>query len=209
VPVATSSATATITSTATAVNTWTQTPVDTSTHTSTATNTVQNTATHTSTNTAVNTFTYTATYSNTVGLTPTWTFTPTATGTFIATSTATINPVNTLYPTATITVNKKPEILETLAYPNPDYNIDNTGINISFKLTGTAESVEFRLFTVSYRLIRDVSFAPGQVKGNLKAGINVITIPPAYFKGLAAGSYYYVLRGNKIFSKIKTIIIIR
>ena len=130
------------------------------------------------------------------------------------TSADTATPLNTLTPTATKTQGGEFEIQDPVAYPNPDNVINNTGVNIRFKLTVTATKIKFRLFTVSYRHIREESFTAGQVSGGLTTGTNVITIPPKYFTGLAAGTYYYMLSGedgsgNKTSSGLKIIIIIR
>jgi beta-glucanase (GH16 family) len=193
-------------------------PKNTDTNTPTFTNTSSPTAsmsaTQVWTNTAVNTFTFTAAPSNTASFTSTRTFTPAATRTFTVTSTATTFSANTHTPTATKTQNGKLEIKDLVAYPNPNTNIDNTGINISFKLSGNATKIKFRLFTAGHRFIREVSFTADQVTGSLTTGSNIIIIPPKYFKGIAAGTYYYVLNvedgyGNKTSSGLKIIIVIR
>jgi beta-glucanase (GH16 family) len=178
----------------------------------TETQTASMSATRTWTNTAVNTFT--ATPSNTVSSTATGTFTPAATRTFTATGIVTTIPVNTPVPTATKIQNEKLEIQNTVAYPNPYKETESTGIYISFNLAGSAVNIKFRLYTAGYRFIREASFTAGQVKGNLTTGTNVISIAPDYFKGLAAGAYYYVLSawdgsGNRASSGLKTIIILR
>jgi chitinase len=235
-PAATSTATATGTNTATVANAMTRTETAMPTCSPTTTTTVQNTATRadtataspgesftytpgttasetatrTWTNTTENTFTFTATPSNTVQFASTVTFTPTAANAFTVTSTTT-TPVNTPTPTAT-TLEGKLEILDPVAYPNPYNDIDNTGMNIRFKLSGTAIRIKFRFFTRGFRLIREALFTAGQESA--AAGISVIAVPPNYFSGLAAGTYYYVLTaeddsGNKTSPVIKTIIIIR
>jgi hypothetical protein len=101
-----------------------------------------------------------------------------------------------------------------LAYPNPNSEIDSAGMNVSFKLAGSATNIKFRLFTVACRFIREAAFTPDQVKGNLTEGINIITISPGYFIGLANGIYYYILKagdagGNTTSSVVKAIIIVK
>ena len=196
----------TSTRTATATGTLTQT------FTCTPSATASVTATRTWTNTVVNTSIFTATATNTVQPASTGTFT--ATQTFTVTSVDTATPVNTPTPAAVKTPDGKPGILDPVAYPNPYSGADNTGLNIRFKMAGTAAKIKFRLFTVSYRHIREESFTAGRVNGGLTSGVNVITILPEYFRGLAAGTYYYMLSaedggGNKISSGLNTIIIMR
>jgi hypothetical protein len=228
----------TFTATNTAVNTiiLTATPSNIATATSSLTpmltyspsSTASVSATRTWTTTAVNTSVPTATPSGTASATPRNTLTRTATvavtltvlltatpsNTATATSQDTTTPVNTPIPTATKTQDGKLVILDPVAYPNPNTDIDNTGVNIRFKLSGTSVKIKFRLFTAAYRRIREASFTAGQVNGGLTTGVNVITIPQNYVKGLAAGTYYYVLsaedgKGNKISSALKIIIILR
>jgi len=235
----TATETKTATSTVTVTNTMTQTAVNTQTCSPTTTNTAQNSATRTPTavgsptalltsmptatasmtatltwtNTLVNTFTFTATPSNTVQFASTSTFTPDSTWTITATNTATTIPAATPTPTETKTQGGKLEILEPLAYPNPVSGIDNMGMYISFNLAVSAANIKFRLFTVACRFVREASFTPDRVKGNLAAGTNIITISPEYFKGLANGAYYYILTaeaagGSTASSVCKAIIII-
>ncbi len=203
-PTVTSSNTVILTATSTAT-------VSAATSTATATNTV--TVIYTKTQTAVNTPTCTPTKTNTAAFTSTRTSTPASTRTFTATRTSTTTPVNTPTTTVTKTQDGKLGIQDTVAYPNPISKMDNTGINVSFKLSAIATKLKFRQFTTGYRLIREVSFTAGEVNGGLDSGINVITVPAKYLKGLSAGTYYYVLsaedgRGNKTSSGLKIVIVL-
>jgi hypothetical protein len=122
-------------------------------------------------------------------------------------------PTLTLPPTP-VKPDGKFEIRDPLAYPNPNVHIDNSGMRIKFILTRDAEKVTFKLFTVAFRFVRQVEFSAGQAQGSLAAGDNEVAVYGEVFKGLAQGTYYYIMtaqdgNGRRANSVLKPVIIIR
>ncbi len=157
--------------------------------------------------TGTHTVTETPTAQNSPSFTPTFSFTSTAT----STSTRTVLPLNT--PTFTITpppsstVTAVPAASATATstvtvvlneglafvgtrpvycYPNP--SVKSSGITIGFRISGTAEKTELKLYTVSGRLIRKIT-----LNEKYGPGTNSFQVGPAVTSGLAAGTYYYCL----------------
>jgi hypothetical protein len=90
-------------------------------------------------------------------------------------------------------------------YPNP-FDPDRDDLHVVFNAASDSADVEFKLYTVSFRLIRNVSL------GGASAGtINDKIAGRNNFRGLSRGLYYYVLEFNttagKKFSKISEILI--
>ena len=212
--------------------TWTLTETPTNTVTFTYTNTQINTSTDTVTSTRTNTFTFTQTFTVTETMTAsqssTWTktmtntFTSTNTSTPTYSNTTTYTMINTQTPTFTqtsIIVNTAThtptvsEVLEfiklmpIIVYPNP-VNSSKDNMNIKFYITKNATKYSIKLYTTSFRLIKEI-----KDELNLKVGTNEIIIENKYMKYLAKGIYYYLLiiedeKGNKISSKIQKFIIL-
>ena len=202
----------TFTNTHTATDTFTPVP-PTSTFTNTATNTFTNSNTATNTNTATitntpppgstNTFTHTIT--NTFINTATNTFTsvpPTATHTFTVsytetavvftptyTFTATVTVVFTGTPTPVATEGKKAEIKDVDVYPVPFGKKGN--VYFEFTLTKSMNSVELKIYSSGYRLLKRVDVSSACVPGRKKSAIAA-----GEFVNLANGTYYFVLEGN-------------
>ncbi len=186
----------------------TETDTPTFTYTMTATGTMTITETFTASATETPSFSPTATVTATRTWTRTFTKTPTPAYTFTKTKTPNIVPTVTITPTITPThsVTMPQNDNEVLVYPNP-VNPDKSGITIWYNLKATAKTVRFRIFTNSYRLVREEAWAvrpsglnQGQVSGN-------------YLKELANGTYMYVLTygetGNESAFKIGVLVVIR
>jgi hypothetical protein len=110
------------------------------------------TNTQTATNTAIPTNSFTPTQTNT-GTQATATYT--ATNTMSVTLTSTAMQQNTQTPVATETEVDKLEIVQetpVITYPNPVID-KNTGINVKFKLTKSANKFKMRIYTAAYRLV--------------------------------------------------------
>ena len=141
--------------------------IPTATYTKTSTPVIP-TATYTKTNTVV---IPTATY--------TWTVIP-----FTATPSYTATPA----PTATATAIDTPAVFKVTAnipYPNP-YDPAGMDLSISITLNRSISSVEFRVFTIGFRLIRDVTISAG-----LPAGKGAVKVDSSLFTGLSNGIYYF------------------
>lgn len=216
--------TATFTATLTATSSVTATPVNTATETNSVT--PVDTATSTETPSQSPTPTASATSSPTVpgSQTPasTVTFTATATRTYTQTNTATFSrtpipgsPTPTYTPTSTATMATEAETLEfaddgeVITFPNPAK--DGEDVKARFSLTKRASKVTFKLYTASYRSIREEKFT-----ANFAAGENDVTLGwLKNFNSLSAGTYYYVLYAGdagsekSARSKIGKIIILR
>jgi len=101
-----------------------------------------------------------------------------------------------------------------IVYPNP--HSVATPIAIDFYLVKPAEKIWFRLYTTSGRLIREVYYTKNSpyISNNLIQGKNTITVGADNFKGLAQGTYYYVLvaedeTNRQVKSKIEKLLIIK
>ena len=184
------------------VVTATNTVIPTNTWTASATPTITATPTDVppgSTNTNTPTITMTHSVTSTRTATPTLTSTPSRTATATATRTGT--PVNT----ATYTPTPKPTdaaVVEiptqtpVIAYPNPPIIFGGdpsvpVDMHIVFGLTKKAYAAKFMLFSPSMRKIREVEFR--DTEAALEAGSAHVRVPADYLKGLAAGTYYYLI----------------
>ncbi len=177
------------TNTSTTISTNTPTNTFTITSTNTNTNTITNTSTLTSTQTPTTTATYTTTNTVTDSITPTASPTPTSTPTSSPTNTFTNAPTNTFTVTPTIT----PTSTFTLTpytgtdilishHPVPNPVRSNTA-NFNFVLGKNVDTVSFKIFTIAFRKIAQLT-VPGGVGSN-NASIDVSTY--------ANGVYYYVI----------------
>ncbi len=173
--------------------TFTQTPSETDyagspTFTCTATETSSTTCTYTSTmsctltKTAVNTFTATRTQSYTA----TRTATRTVTGTPTPQPSQSFTP--TITPTDAVPAAKEPVTVE-LVWPNP-VNPDISGLNIRLLLRAWSKEVTCSIYTVNYRLVRQISW------GSLPGGICLQTISHDNLKGMSNGIYYFVVKST-------------
>ncbi len=195
----------------------------TTTATRTLTNTPSNTATAVVTSTPTEVFTLTGTAMNTntpartATVTKTFTLTATATGTDTPQPAETVTLTLDATPTPAVTLTTTSgqlEIKNLLVYPNPNMDIDNSGIKIRFVLSRNAEKVIFKLFTVAFRSVRYAEFTSAEVRGSLTAGNNEVAIDGRVFKGLSQGMYYYIMsvedgQGTRVNSVLKPLIIIR
>jgi hypothetical protein len=103
-----------------------------------------------------------------------------------------------------------------LSYPNPANG--KTDVRIKFYVTKNAVSVQFKMYTPASRLIRNVE-VPANLFNNgltstIKAGDNTVTIPAESFKGLANGTYYYLIivkddTGSTARSKVDKMVLIK
>ncbi|MCE5301374.1 MAG: CIA30 family protein [Spirochaetia bacterium] len=181
--------TATATGTLTTVVTYTPTPTKTPSLIPTATSTP--TLTFTNTPTTVNTATFTLT--NTVIANTT---TLTITVTTGSTATSTLTPAITMTPTAAAALDVL-EIRNPIAFPNPA--IPSTGINIGFMPTQDCDVVTVSIYTVSMRLVRRIS--TGHAAAMVAAHRH---IDASEIRGLAAGTYYYVISGENSSGRAKS-----
>lgn len=167
----------------TPTNTFTLSPTitvsPTSTFTITPTLTITPTPTVTSTTTP--TFTPTNTPSNTLTVTPT--VTRTATPTATPSTTPTYTPYPCGYPGLTCTPTLNPsQILYTQApYPNPCRIGDQ--VNFLYGLSESVNQMTLKIFTVSFRKIKQVQCPTNAGNDSISLDIN----------GLSNGLYYYVL----------------
>jgi hypothetical protein len=141
----------------------------------------------------------------------TWVYTVSAAGTATfqdnATSAQYTSPLTAIYnssllaptvtPTPPVVTPTPGNVLEiptetpVIAFPNPWNSFMNPGITvmrIQFAITKPVESIMFKLYTASTRLVRQV-----EVKGHLDQGLQTIQIPGSLFDGLAEGGYFYVI----------------
>ncbi len=217
--------------------TMTQTPMDTPTYTVTITNTVtvtftqtpSQTATDTATLTYTPTLTYTATqtFTTTQPYTATQTFTSTKTYTatqpYTATQTFTITqsttPSYTLTATAnaTATAQSSPtmvptvegdQTLDVLIYPDPLLKGEDT-LNIRLVTAKQLKSVEMKIYTVSFRLIKDKLWEASSITGVYEFGMTA-----AEMGKLSNGMYYCIFigednNGKKTKSVITPFVILR
>jgi endoglucanase len=183
----------------------------------TPTDTVVPVFTATDTYTTVPTSSYTATQTKTATIIfPSNTFTFTQTFTTLPADTFTQTPSNS---PATVTATPTPvpvatgasfRIDDLLAVPNPVTGAQT--LKIRFNMTQKASVIKFRLYTVSFRLIK-YSEIKDSNKG-LDRGANIISIPGAILSGLSDGTYYYIisgkdLKGTEIRSKADKIIVLK
>lgn len=186
----------------TSVQTFTTTFSNTATYTHTIT--LSATITFTNTQTFTPLFSNTATYTFSITFSATYTFTPTITNTYTFTPTQTQTLIN--IPSDTPTPNYSKEnfkIVSEILFPNPVFSDE---LNLSFIATKNVKKVEIRIYSKSFRLIREYKYVRLWL-----AGIeNTIKIKDI---NLANGLYYYILIFNsfneeKIKSKIKEVVIL-
>ena len=192
----TTTASATFTAAETGTMTATTAYMLTETLTSTPSYTFTITVTKTITGTATGTVTATYSRTSTAVITTTWTAMPSYTATAAATITLTITsqatPSATLIYTAastpTAAESPVPESTpaEVIVYPDP-YDPEKGNLNIMYSLAEPESSVEFRLYTRGFRLIRQENLTAGI------AGIKTDNVPADVFDGLSNGIYIYVL----------------
>jgi photosystem II stability/assembly factor-like uncharacterized protein len=197
-----------LTKTQMTANTQTFTP------TITASGTVQFLATQTLTlsSTPTLTITYISTPAQTTNLLWSATYTPTQTTAFTVTLTQTIQPAFTASLTATVTpsrisspqvfatitpvtVNRSFGITDTLLYPNPVTD-PAAGFKVKIGINGTPVSVRMTIYSVSFRLIRDIKWFSGDIDAD-----NDISAPSGTLSGFANGIYYYELTAVDISGK--------
>ncbi|PKL92869.1 MAG: hypothetical protein CVV21_00570 [Candidatus Goldiibacteriota bacterium HGW-Goldbacteria-1] len=202
VPTNTSTYTATVPAN-TATQTATNIPNSTNTNTYTATHTATNTSTQTATNTYTKTYTNTATRTHTLTNTPvppTSTYTNTYTYTATQTYTHTPTPTSTLLPPDA----DKQQIKDVLVYPHP-YNPNDSMLRIRYTLTKKAKEVNLKVYSVSFRLVKEI-----KLSGEVYAGVKTAEIPASRLKTFACGTYYFVIRDDSgAASKTDKLIIIK
>ena len=182
--------------------------------TDTATPTVTRTNIFTATFTATLTFTPTASPTYTGTDMPTWTMTPTPTFTPAMTSTPaiTLQPTKTASPanTATRTYTQTPQPTPTLTIPpasaTPTWTETSvpmqddvypcpvnplvSGMSAVYTLETAADSVDFKVYSRAYRLVRNIPLS------GKAAGKNISPINSRNLKGLASGYYLYVIEAK-------------
>jgi hypothetical protein len=172
--------------------------------------TVTPTGTSTGTATSTDTLTFTSTATSTYTLTPTFSGTITATCTItVKTATPTFTPY--LSPTITMTPAQiqagNPGITDVKIWPNP-YNPDTGNINFGYALGQDSEETELRIYTASFRLIKEIAVADSDL-----AGSKTRTVDASNFSGLASGTYYILIEaeqsGREVKSQPAIIIILR
>ena len=126
--------------------------------------------------------------------TPTYTFTSTLT--VVLTSTVTPVPAE----------GKKAEIKDVDVYPVPYGKKGN--VYFEFTLTKSVSSVELKVYSSGYRLLKKVDVSSACVPGRKKSAV-----PAEEFKNFANGSYYFVLEGDSdegfVRSKTEKMIILK
>lgn len=82
------------------------------------------------------------------------------------------------------------EILEPLVFPNPFKPGSGNDAGFSFDLTQDAASLHIKIYTTGLRAVIAEDWAGGP------AGRTQRVIEGYRFSGLAAGVYYYMIKGN-------------
>ncbi len=189
-------------------------PTLTFTHTFTATNTNTITFTNTSTNTHAPTSTYTDTFTQTITPSKTFTFT----NTYTVTHTYTSAPANTFTPTytavftATVTAvneTEKFKIIETIFYPNPYNPEKQQPVYMMFTCNRQVKKLGYRIYTVSFRLIREEEY---DIPSPVNSGI--VGISAEKLNKLANGAYYVQVnavsvKGDSAKAKPRQLVILR
>jgi non-lysosomal glucosylceramidase len=199
----TSTPTFSATQTATPADTATNTPVNTASNTQTpnasGTNTPAATSTMTGippsvTVTATFTPTFTPTYTRTPSNTATCIITPTFTPSIPAGPTLTFTPTESVvFPTATATpYNDAANIAVSIEniYPCP-YSPNSGALNIGFKLTKAVRFYKVKIYSVSFRLIKELYFS-----GTGSGGEYTAPIPADVIRTMANGAYYAVVEAE-------------
>jgi subtilase family serine protease len=215
-PTDTNSATQTVTGSFTATMTITRTVTNTSTLTATGSYTPTFTATSTGTNTLTQTMSasFTPTFTKTVTLTITLSATGSATNTLTVTPTYTITLTFTVTPvfSPTATLTATPDggfaITGVLIYPDP-LMPEQAELYVHLDATRDPASVRIKIYTTSFRLIKDKTWTASSVTGHYD-----VSIAATELDNLAAGTYYYVLsaddgRGTMVKSRAGKFIILR
>ncbi|MCX8094566.1 MAG: M6 family metalloprotease domain-containing protein, partial [Candidatus Goldbacteria bacterium] len=212
----TSSATATVTATMTISRTMTGTISYTATNTMTLTNTQIITSSYTITLTMTDTPIVTVTFTRTATITATASFTTTQTYTAIRTltPTASITALNITSMTHTITFTSTPIIKKQLTindvviYPNP-YNLINDDLKIKFTATQNFNFIKIKIFTSSFRLIKQIVIEDVYFPGE-----NLLIINKKYLSQFSNGVYYFILYiknmdGEEVRSRPEILIILK
>jgi len=145
------------------------------------------TATPTGSETETATVTETRTVTSTRTVTATWTITKTVT------QTCTVTP----YLSPTITMTPVPNLSGTLqindvkVWPNA-YNPVVGDLNIGYTLTQPVDGIDLKLYTLSFRLIRQAKLSDGDTAGAKIKALNMSDL-----NTLANGLYYIVLAGKQ------------
>lgn len=119
-------------------------------------------------------------------------------------------PAATPTPTATPTeaqVFEIPPDEPVIIYPNPASS--KRDIYVQYDITQSAEEFSFKIYTVSFRLVREYRKEKG-----IPSGLNTETISKKYLEGLGKGTYYYIIslkgkEGFKAKSKIGKLVILQ
>lgn len=148
----------------------------------------------------VNSPTSTATVPSASTATNTNTFTHTPTATF----THTYTPTEIVTPAPTESMD--PKIEDLLVYPNP---YSGGKLKIRCTLTKKTQGISFRLYSASFRLLKEHKNTGAQMNGEV-----IVEVPEKDLKPLSNGTYYYVLTaetdaGSKIRSKADKFIIMK
>jgi glucuronoarabinoxylan endo-1,4-beta-xylanase len=182
-------------STPTFTLTYTETQTQSPSSTATASQTALPVLTYTPTMTLTTTFTSTpvasATRTPIITSTPTLTRTPVNTPSFTATGTA--------VRTATATITAAAGIAGSVIYPNP-FNPAKDDLRFCVDMA-TAGAVKFRLYSRSFRLIREAE------AGNAAIGKNICLIKKEMLTGMASGIYYAVILNEKTGERSKPAIV--
>jgi hypothetical protein len=110
-------------------------------------------------------------------------------------------------PTPAQTEKGQLKIVNAITAPNP---YQGTGkLVLAFTLTRSINRFEFKLFTSSFRLVRDV-----RLNNTFASGYNVTEVNAGQVSGLANGTYYYVIKvsgaeGTSANSKLGVLVVIK
>jgi len=127
--------------------------------------------------------------------------TPSSTTVAVITETPTV-----IIPTAVPTEGKTPEIKDVDVYPVPYGKKGN--VYFEFTLTKFVNSVELKIYSSAFRLIKKVDVSSACVQGRKKSAV-----PAKEFGNLANGTYYFILEGESadgfVKSKMEKLIILK
>jgi len=152
------------------------------------------------------------TMTQTANISMTFTMTPTLTPTITQTNTP-VPPGSTMTNTPTLPPAGPPAIGPIVPYPNP-INPVITPLKIMVNVTpNNIDSITLRIYTASYRLVREETFeGTGQNVAQAAGGV-VLTCGMNTLGGLSSGTYYYIVTaqkgGVKARSKADTVIILK
>jgi hypothetical protein len=85
----------------------------------------------------------------------------------------------------------EPEIKDVVIYPNP--LVAGGVLNVKLNLSQTPENITLKIYTVSFRAVREITWDTG-----IHMGDNSLLAPSAETRSLSSGVYYYVIKAKSL-----------